>query len=278
MTGLSQEQLERFARHVNMLEIGEEGQRRLLDARILIVGLGGLGSPVSLYLTAAGIGTLGLLDHDEVELTNLQRQIVHDTDGIGRLKVESASERLNALHPGTRTELHGEGLRTTNALGLVSRYDVVMDCTDNFTARYVMNDATQLAGKPMVHGSIFQFDGNASVFLPGKDTPCYRCVVPEPPPPEVARAQGGPFGVLPGVIGAIQATEAIKLVLGLGTPLVGRLLTFDALEMEFHRLQTRWDPGCAVCGENPTITEITDDYHFAEPAPLKVGPDTGGTR
>ena len=194
---LTDEQLDRFARHVNMLEIGPEGQRKLLDAKILIVGLGGLGSPVALYLTAAGIGTLGLLDHDHVELTNLQRQIVHDTAGIGRPKIESAAEKLNALHPGTETVLHGAGLRTTNALDLVADYDIVMDCTDNFTARYVMNDATQIAGKPMVHGSIHQFDGRASVFMPGKGTPCYRCILPEPPPPEVAKAQGGPFGVLP---------------------------------------------------------------------------------
>lgn len=270
---LTDEQLDRFARHVNMLEIGPEGQKKLLDAKILIVGLGGLGSPVALYLTAAGIGKLGLLDHDSVELTNLQRQIVHDTPSIGRPKVESAAEKLNALHPGTETVLHSDGLRTTNALELVAQYDIVMDCTDNFTARYVMNDATQIAGRPMVHGSIYQFDGRASVFMPGKGTPCYRCILPEPPPVEVTKAQGGPFGVLPGVIGAIQATEAIKLVLGLGTPLVGQLLGFDALEMEFFKLRTKWDPNCAVCGENPTITEIGSDYHFEEPAPLKVGPE-----
>jgi len=272
-TGLTDEQLERFARHVNMLEIGPEGQRKLLEARVLVVGLGGLGSPVSLYLTAAGIGTLGLIDHDLVELTNLQRQIVHDTDGIGRHKVESAAERLNRLHPGTETELHPTGLRNTNALEIVRNYDIVVDCSDNFTARYVMNDASQIAGKPMVHGSIHQFDGRASVFMPGKGTPCYRCVVPEPPPPDVAKAQGGPFGVLPGVIGAIQATETLKLVLDIGTPLIERLLVFEALDMEFSKVRTQWDPNCAVCGENPTITEITSDYHFEEPAPLKLGPE-----
>jgi len=280
VSGLSDEQMERYARHLSLPEIGPEGQSKLLDATVAIVGLGGLGSPVSMYLAAAGIGTLGLIDGDKVELTNLQRQIVHDTPGIGRPKVESAADRLRGINPGIGFVLHDAELSAENALEVLEPYDIVIDCTDNFLARYVMNDAAQLLGKPFVHGAIFEFHGRAAVFMPGKGAPCYRCLFPEPPPPEAARARGGPFGVLPGIIGPIEATEAIKLILGIGEPLVGKMLSFDALEMEFTKLNVKWDPGCLVCGDNPTITEPigTGESHGPNPLPSGRGDATAAGR
>ena len=232
----------------------------MLDAKVLCVGAGGLGSPAAMYLAAAGVGTLGIVDFDRVDVTNLQRQLLHDTSDVGRPKVDSAAERINDINPEVRVAKHNVVLSSDNAFEILGQYDVVVDGSDNFPVRYLVNDATQMLGKPLVYGSIFQFDGQASVFLPGRDTPCYRCLFPEPPPPGTVPscAEGGVFGVLPGIIGSIQAVEAIKLITGIGEPLVGRLLLFDALEMDFTTVKLRWDPNCPVCGEHPTVTELID--------------------
>jgi sulfur-carrier protein adenylyltransferase/sulfurtransferase len=255
-----EEQVVRYARHIILPTIGGKGQRRLLDASVLCIGAGGLGSPVAMYLAAAGVGRLGVLDFDRVDLTNLQRQILHSTPDVGRPKVESAVDRLRAINPGIDIVPHDTVLSSENAFDVLDGYDVIVDGTDNFPVRYLVNDATQMLGKPLVHGSIYQFDGQATVFLPGPDNPCYRCLFPQPPPPGTVPscAEGGVFGVLPGIVGSIQATEAIKLITGVGTPLVGRLLIFDALEMEFTSVKVRWDPECPVCGKEPTITELID--------------------
>jgi adenylyltransferase/sulfurtransferase len=260
----TEEQVLRYSRHIILPKIGAAGQRKLLDAKVLCVGAGGLGSPLALYLAAAGVGTLGILDFDRVDLTNLQRQILHDTEDVGRPKVESAAERLHAINPGIDVVAHDMILTSDNAFEILGRYDIVVDGTDNFPVRYLVNDATQILGKPLVYGSIYQFDGQASVFLPGPDNPCYRCLFPEPPPPGTVPscAEGGVFGVLPGIIGSIQAVEAIKLITGIGKPLVGRILLFDALAMEFTSVKLRWDPNCPVCGEHPTVTELIDYDQF----------------
>jgi molybdopterin/thiamine biosynthesis adenylyltransferase len=260
----TQEQVLRYSRHIILPKIGAAGQRKLLDAKVLCIGAGGLGSPVAMYLAAAGVGRLGLVDFDTVDLTNLQRQLLHDNDDVGRPKVDSAAERLAGINPDVDLVKHQVLLSSENAFEILGQYDVVVDGTDNFPVRYLVNDATQMLGKPLVYGSIFQFDGQASVFLPGKGNPCYRCLFPQPPPPGTVPscAEGGVFGVLPGIIGSIQAVEAIKLITGIGEPLVGRLLLFDALDMDFTTVKLRWDPECPVCGEHPTVTELIDYEQF----------------
>jgi sulfur-carrier protein adenylyltransferase/sulfurtransferase len=256
----TEKQVLRYSRHIILPQIGAVGQRKLLDAKILCIGAGGLGSPAAMYLAAAGVGTLGILDFDRVDLTNLQRQLLHDDDDVGRPKVDSAAERINGINPDVNVIKHNTILTSDNAFDILGSYDVIVDGTDNFPVRYLVNDATQMLGKPLVYGSIFQFDGQASVFLPGRETPCYRCLFPQPPPAGAVPScsEAGVFGVLPGIVGSIQAVEAIKLVTGIGEPLVGRLLLFDALAMEFTTVNLRWDPDCPVCGKHPTITELID--------------------
>ncbi|HET6776405.1 MAG TPA: molybdopterin-synthase adenylyltransferase MoeB [Actinomycetota bacterium] len=275
MTGFTEEQVLRYSRHIILPKIGAAGQRKLMDASVVCVGAGGLGSPAAMYLAAAGVGTLGLVDFDRVDLTNLQRQLLHDTNDVGRPKVDSAAERLGDINPEVNVVKHNVVLSSENAFDILGRYDVVVDGSDNFPVRYLVNDATQLLGKPLVYGSIFQFDGQASVFLPGRETPCYRCLFPEPPPPGTVPscAEGGVFGVLPGIVGSIQAVEAIKLITGVGEPLVGRLLLFNALDMEFTTVKLRWDPGCPVCGEHPTVTELIDYDAFCGLAPGETPPE-----
>jgi molybdopterin/thiamine biosynthesis adenylyltransferase len=260
----TEEQVLRYSRHIILPKIGAAGQRKLLEAKVLCVGAGGLGSPVATYLAAAGVGTLGIVDFDRVDLTNLQRQILHDTSDVGRPKVDSAADRISEINPDVDVHKHNVVLNSDNAFDILGQYDIVVDGSDNFPVRYLVNDATQILEKPLVYGSIYQFDGQASVFLPGRGTPCYRCLFPQPPPPGAVPscAEAGVFGVLPGIIGSIQAVEAIKLITGVGDPLVGRLLLFDALTMEFTTVKLRWDPGCPVCGENPTVTELIDYEQF----------------
>ena len=269
-TELSVPELMRYGRHLTLSEVGEAGQRRLKAGRVLIVGAGGLGSPLALYLAAAGVGTLGIVDFDVVDESNLQRQIAHGTAAIGHGKLASIAARLGDLNPHVRLELHETRLDSSNALELIGRYDLVADGTDNFATRYLVNDACVLAGKPNVYGSILRFEGQASVF-DATQGPCYRCVFPEPPPPGVVPscAEAGVLGVLPGVIGSIQATEAIKLLLGTGDSLIGRLLLYDALEMRFRELQLRKDPSCPLCGEHPTIRKLIDyeDFCGTKPKP-----------
>jgi len=231
---------------------------------VLVIGAGGLGSPVAMYLAAAGIGKIGIVDFDRVDVTNLQRQILHTTADVGRSKVESAVEHLRAINPTIEIVAHDTLLFSTNVFEVMEPYDVVIDGTDNFPVRYLVNDATQFMGKPLVYGSIFQWEGQATVFMPGQEAPCYRCLFPSPPPPGTVPscAEGGVFGVLPGVIGSIQATEAIKLITGEGESLVGRLLLYDALHMDFQEVKIRWDADCPVCGKAPTITELIDYEAF----------------
>jgi adenylyltransferase/sulfurtransferase len=260
---LSREEIARYSRHLIMPEVTIAGQRRLKEGSVLLVGTGGLGSPAALYLAAAGIGRIGLVDYDVVDESNLQRQIVHDTSWIGKPKLESAKARLNALNPHVTIETHATSLSSDNALEILKGYDVIVDGTDNFETRYLTNDACYLLKKPNVYGSIFRFEGQASVFWPDKG-PCYRCLYPEPPPPGLVPscAEGGVLGILPGVVGTIQATEALKIVLGVGEPLVGRLLLYDALAMSFEELKLRRDPKCPLCGQNPTIRELQDYVAF----------------
>ncbi|HEY8234480.1 MAG TPA: molybdopterin-synthase adenylyltransferase MoeB [Vicinamibacteria bacterium] len=260
---LSREEIARYSRHLIMPEVTIAGQRRLKEGSVLLVGTGGLGSPAALYLAAAGIGRIGLVDYDVVDESNLQRQIVHDTSWIGKPKLESATARLNALNPHVAIETHATSLSSDNALEILKGYDVIVDGTDNFETRYLTNDACYLLKKPNVYGSIFRFEGQASVFWPDKG-PCYRCLYPEPPPPGLVPscAEGGVLGILPGVVGTIQATEALKIVLGVGEPLVGRLLLYDALAMSFEELKLRRDPKCPLCGQNPTIRELQDYVAF----------------
>lgn len=263
-SAFTEEQVLRYSRHIILPAIGGTGQRRLLEARVLCIGAGGLGSPAAMYLAAAGVGTIGIVDFDTVDLTNLQRQLLHDTDDVGRPKVDSAAERLTAINPDVDVVKHQTLLTADNAFDVLGGYDVIVDGTDNFPVRYLVNDASQLLGKPLVYGSIYQFDGQASVFLPGPETPCYRCLFPHPPPPGSVPScsEAGVFGVLPGIVGSIQAVEAIKLITGVGESLAGRLLLFDALGMEFTTVKLRWDPGCPVCGEHPTVTELIDYEQF----------------
>lgn len=260
---LTTDDLSRYSRHLILPEVGMEGQRKLKAARVLCVGTGGLGSPLAFYLAAAGIGTLGLVDFDVVDASNLQRQIIHSTKDIGRKKLDSAAEKLIALNPALNVVKHETMLTSANALEIVKDYDIVADGTDNFPTRYLVNDACVLLGKPNAYGSIFRFEGQASVFAT-KDGPCYRCLYPEPPPPGLVPscAEGGVLGILPGLVGVIQATEVIKLILGKGNPLIGRLLLVDALSMRFRELKLRKNPECPVCGQNPTVKELIDYDHF----------------
>jgi adenylyltransferase/sulfurtransferase len=250
-----------------------------MDARVVVIGAGGLGSPAAMYLAAAGVGTLGLVDFDDVELSNLQRQLLHDTDDVGRPKVDSARERLVGLNPNVEVITHRTLLSSDNAFDVLGPYDVVVDGTDNFPVRYLVNDATQMLGKPLVYGSIYQWEGQASVFLPGQETPCYRCLFPEPPPPGTVPscAEGGVFGVLPGILGSVQAVEAIKLVLGAGQTLAGKLLLYDALRNEFTTVKLRWDPDCPVCGKHPSVTELIDYEAFCGLAPGQAPPEAERT-
>jgi adenylyltransferase/sulfurtransferase len=263
MPELTTEDLSRYARHLILPEVGMEGQQKLKAARVLCVGTGGLGSPLSLYLTAAGIGTLGLVDFDVVDASNLQRQIIHSTKDIGRKKLDSATEKLNALNPSVRIVKHEAMLTCANAMEIFKDYDIVADGTDNFPTRYLVNDACVLSGKPNVYGSIFRFEGQASVFTT-EQGPCYRCLYPEPPPPGLVPscAEGGVLGIMPGLIGVIQATEVIKLILGKGESLIGRLLLVDAFTMRFRELKLRKNPQCPICGTNPTVTQLIDYQHF----------------
>jgi len=260
---LTQDDLSRYSRHLILPEVGVEGQRKLKAARVLCVGTGGLGSPLALYLAAAGVGTLGLVDFDVVDASNLQRQIIHSTKDIGRKKLDSAEEKLKALNPDLNVEKHDTLLSSANALDILKDYDVVADGTDNFPTRYLVNDACVLLGKPNAYGSIFRFEGQASVFAT-KDGPCYRCLYPEPPPPGLVPscAEGGVLGILPGLVGVTQATETIKLILGIGEPLIGRLLLVDALKMRFRELKLRKNPECPVCGTRPTVTHLIDYQQF----------------
>jgi adenylyltransferase/sulfurtransferase len=268
LPGLSPGDLSRYSRHIILPEVGIEGQQKLKAARVLCIGAGGLGSPLALYLAAAGIGTLGLVDFDVVDASNLQRQIIHSTKDIGRKKLDSAEEKLTALNPGLNVIKHDTMLSSANALEILKGYDIVADGTDNFPTRYLVNDACVLLGKPNVYGSIFRFEGQASVFAM-REGPCYRCLYPEPPPPGMVPncAEGGVLGILPGLVGAIQATEVIKMVLGKGEPLIGRLLLVDALTMRFRELKLRKNPECPVCGQNPTVTRLIDYQQFCGIAP-----------
>jgi sulfur-carrier protein adenylyltransferase/sulfurtransferase len=274
-TGFSEQQVLRYSRHIILPKIGASGQRKLLEAKVLCIGAGGLGSLAATYLAAAGVGTLGIVDFDRVDLTNLQRQILHDTNDVGRPKVDSAAERINSINPDVNVVKHETVLTSDNAFDILGGYDIVIDGSDNFPVRYLANDATQMLGKPLVYGSIYQFDGQASVFLPGEGNPCYRCLFPQPPPPGSVPScsEAGVFGVLPGIIGSIQAVEAIKLITGIGEPLVGRLLLFDALEMEFTTVKLRWDPECPVNGKHPTVTELIDYDAFCGLAPNQGPPE-----
>ncbi|MFZ3374201.1 MAG: molybdopterin-synthase adenylyltransferase MoeB [Chthoniobacterales bacterium] len=261
---LNVEELQRYSRHLIMPEVTSEGQNRLKAARVLCIGAGGLGSPAALYLAAAGVGTLGIVDFDDVDLSNLQRQILHGTKDIGRSKLESARDRLHDINPQIETELHKCRFSSENASQLVTRYDVVVDGSDNFPTRYLSNDVCVFAHKPNVYGSVFRFEGQTTVFAPYLGGPCYRCLFPEPPPADSVPncAQAGVLGVLPGIIGVLQAIETLKLILGIGEPLVGRLLHFDALKVKFRELNLRRDPQCPVCGENPTIFSPIDYEQF----------------
>ncbi len=261
---LSNEEIRRYSRHLIMPEVGMTGQRQLKQGSVLLIGTGGLGSPLALYLAAAGVGHIGLVDFDVVDESNLQRQIVHGSATVGMLKTESAKVRLQDLNPHIEVTTYETQITSENALELMAPYDVIVDGTDNFPTRYLTNDAAVMLGKPNVYGSIFRFEGQATVFSPKDGGPCYRCLYPEPPPPGLVPscAEGGVLGVLPGVIGTIQATEAIKLITGIGETLVGRLMLYDALAMRFRELKLRRDPACPVCGDNPTVTALIDYDQF----------------
>ena len=262
--GLTREETTRYSRHLIMPEVTADGQRRLKAARVLCIGAGGLGSPAALYLAAAGVGTIGIVDFDDVDLSNLQRQILHGTKDVGRSKLESARDRLRDINPDIDIELHQCRFSSENASEIVSEYDVVVDGSDNFATRYLSNDVCVFEKKPNVYGSVFRFEGQTTVFAPHLGGPCYRCLFPEPPPPESVPncAQAGVLGVLPGIIGLLQAIEAIKLIVGIGEPLIGRLLHFDALNVKFRELNLRRDPQCPVCGDNPTIFSPIDYDQF----------------
>jgi len=265
-SGLDEEQRLRYSRHLLIPEIGLAGQQRLLEARVLLIGAGGLGSPAALYLAAAGVGHIGIVDDDVVDESNLQRQVLHSTAALGEPKVESAGRRLAELNPDVEVLPYRERLTAENVDGILDEgWDVIVDGADNFPTRYLLNDASVWKGIPVIHGSIFRFEGQATVFVPGSG-PCYRCLFPQPPPPELAPscAEGGVLGVLPGVIGSIQSSEALKLVLGIGRPLIGRLLLYDALEARFDEVAVRRDPSCPVCGDEPTITAYVDYVEFCD--------------
>lgn len=261
---LSNDEVARYSRHLIMPEVTLAGQKRLKAARVLCIGTGGLGSPIALYLAAAGIGTIGMVDFDVVDYSNLQRQILHGTKDVGRKKLNSAKDRIRDVNPNVQVVLHDCLFQSSNAMEIVEPYDLVIDGTDNFPTRYLSNDVCVFLKKPNVYGSIFRFDGQCTVFAPHLGGPCYRCLYPEPPPPGMVPscAEGGVLGVLPGVIGVMQAIEAIKLICGIGEPLIGRLVHFDALKMKFREFKVRKDPSCPVCSENPTITELIDYEEF----------------
>ena len=265
---LSPEELERYVRHLALPEVGLEGQKKLKGARVLVVGAGGLGSPISMYLAAAGVGQIGLVDFDQVEASNLQRQILYSTGSIGKPKLAEAKARLAGLNPKVRVALHETRLSSKNALDIIKDYDIVADGTDNFPTRYLVNDASALSGKPNVYGAVFRFEGQVSVF-DAKNGPCYRCLHPEPPPPGSVPdcAAGGVLGVLPGIIGCLQAIETIKLIVGIGEPLIGQLMIFDALRMDWHKVRLRKNPACPLCGEKPTIKGLIDYEAFCGSAP-----------
>jgi len=260
---LSHEEVQRYSRHLIMPEVGMTGQKKLKAASVLLIGAGGLGSPLAMYLAAAGIGRIGLVDYDVVDYTNLQRQIIHGTKDVGRPKLESAKARILDINPHVQVDTYQVPLTSANALEIFAPYDVIIDGTDNFPTRYLTNDACVLLGKPNVYGSIFRFEGQLSVFY-AQEGPCYRCLFPEPPPPGLVPscAEGGVLGILPGTVGAMQATEAIKLILGIGESMIGRLLLYDALNMEFTEVKLRKNPNCPVCSENPTLTELIDYEQF----------------
>jgi len=260
---LSHKEIHRYSRHLLIPDVGLAGQQKLKAASVLIIGTGGLGSPVALYLAAAGVGRIGLVDYDLVDFSNLQRQIIHGESRLGDLKVESARDRLLDLNSEIQVDIYKEFITSENAFEIAEPYDLIIDCTDNFPTRYLVNDLCVLTGKPNVYGSIFRFDGQASVFS-AEQGPCYRCLFPEPPPPGMVPscAEGGVFGVLPGTIGSIQAAEALKLILGIGEPLIGKLLLFDALDMSFQTVKLQKNPGCMICGENPEISELIDYEDF----------------
>jgi adenylyltransferase/sulfurtransferase len=272
---LTNEEVKRYSRHLIMPEVGMDGQRRLKAGSVLCIGAGGLGSPAAMYLAAAGVGTIGLVDYDVVDFSNLQRQIIHGTPDVGRSKLASARDRLHAINPHLEIRTYEVALASENALKLFEPYDVILDGTDNFPTRYLTNDACVLLRKPNAYGSIFRFEGQASVFA-AKDGPCYRCLYPEPPPPGLVPscAEGGVLGVLPGVVGVIQATEAIKLITGIGEPLIGRFLIYDALRMRFRELKLKKDPDCPVCGTHPTVTRLIDYEQFCGIHP--AAPETAG--
>ena len=275
---LTNDEVNRYSRHLIMPEVGVEGQRKLKAAKVLCIGAGGLGSPVAMYLAAAGVGRLGIVDFDTVDFSNLQRQILHGTPDVGRSKLASAKDRLNALNPNVQVDTYETALSSQNALQIFEPYDIVVDGTDNFPTRYLVNDACVLLGKPNAYGSIFRFEGQASVFAT-KDGPCYRCLYPEPPPPGLVPscAEGGVLGVLPGLIGVLQATETLKLIMGIGEPLVGRFLIVDALRMKFRELKLRKDPDCPVCGTHPTVTQLIDYEQFCGVTPAAPEPVTVNT-
>jgi adenylyltransferase/sulfurtransferase len=276
---LSNEEIRRYSRHLILPEVGLAGQKKICSTTVLCIGAGGLGSPIAMYLAAAGIGKLGLVDFDVVDFSNLQRQILHGTPDVDRPKAESAKETINQLNPGVEVVLHNTRLTSANALEIITQYDIVVDGTDNFPTRYLTNDACVLLKKPNVYGSIFRFEGQASVFAPHLGGPCYRCLYPEPPPPGMVPscAEGGVLGVLPGVIGCIQATEILKLALGKGSSLIGRLMLYNALDMKFREVKLRRDPRCPLCGEAPSIRQLIDYEQFCgiptEPVAPGANPD-----
>jgi adenylyltransferase/sulfurtransferase len=276
---LNNDEIRRYSRHLILPEVGLAGQKKICSSSVLCIGAGGLGSPIAMYLAAAGIGKIGILDFDTVDFSNLQRQILHGTEDVGRPKTESAKEMIKSINPNVEVVIHNTRITSENALDLIRPYNIVVDGTDNFPTRYLTNDACVLLKKPNVYGSIFRFEGQASVFAPHLGGPCYRCLYPEPPPPGMVPscAEGGVLGVLPGIIGTIQATEILKLALNKGSSLVGRLLLFNALDMRFRELKLRRDPQCPICGEKPSITELIDYEMFCgitpEPAHPEANPD-----
>ena len=276
---LNNDEIRRYSRHLILPEVGLAGQKKIKSTKVLCIGAGGLGSPIAMYLAAAGIGKIGIVDFDTVDFSNLQRQIIHGTDDVGRPKAESAKETIGSINPNVEVVIHNTRISSENALDLIAPYDIVVDGTDNFPTRYLTNDACVLLKKPNVYGSIFRFEGQASVFAPHLGGPCYRCLYPEPPPPGMVPscAEGGVLGVLPGIIGCIQTNEILKLALGKGTSLVGRLLLFNALDMKFRELKLRRDPSCPLCGDKPSITALIDYDQFCgimpEPANPGQNPD-----
>src|SRR5580765_729871 len=276
---LTNDEIRRYSRHLILPEVGLSGQKKIRASSVLCIGAGGLGSPIAMYLAAAGVGKLGILDFDSVDFSNLQRQIIHGTADVNRPKTESAKETIASINPNVEVVVHNTRISSENALELIHPYDIVVDGTDNFPTRYLTNDACVLLKKPNVYGSIFRFEGQASVFAPHLGGPCYRCLYPEPPPPGMVPscAEGGVLGVLPGIVGTIQATEILKLALGKGSSLIGRLLLFNALDMKFRELKLRRDPQCPICGDNPTITKLIDYEQFCgitpEPAANAANPD-----